>query len=206
MAERKAKKKFYGVIGGREGDAIYTDWNACKAQVIGVKGVAYKGFPTLEEAEAFLAGNSPVAPGGEAPASQEDLAVAYVDGSYYGGEFSCGAVLFYQGGQMEFSQKFEDKDLAAMHNVAGEIMGALTVIGYCLEKGIPALEIHHDYEGVAKWANGLWKANKPGTQAYAAACQKARERLQLTFVKVKGHSGDTYNDLADKLAKQALGL
>ena len=93
-----------------------------------------------------------------------------------------------------------------MHNVAGEIMGALTVIEYCLEKGIPALEIHHDYEGVAKWAQGQWKANRPGTIAYAAACRKAREKLKLGFVKVKGHSGDTYNDLADRLAKQALGI
>ena len=28
----------------------------------------------------------------------------------------------------------------------------------------------------------------------------------VTFVKVKGHSGDKYNDLADKLAKEALGI
>ena len=132
--------------------------------------------------------------------------MAYVYGSYYKGEFSCGAVLFYEGEQVEFSKKFDDKDMAAMHNVAGEIMGALTVIEYCLEKGIPALEIHHDYEGVAKWAQGQWKANRPGTIAYAAACRKAREKLKLGFVKVKGHSGDTYNDLADRLAKQALGI
>lgn len=201
MAESKAKKKFYAVIGGREGDAIYSSWDACKAQVIGVKGVIYKGFPTLEEAQAFLSGGAFAE-----PLPQEGLAVAYVDGSYYGGEFSCGAVLFYNGEQVEFSRKFDDKDMASMHNVAGEIMGALTVIEYCLEKGIPALEIHHDYEGVAKWAQGQWKANKPGTMAYAAACRKAREKLKLGFVKVKGHSGDKYNDMADRLAKEALGL
>lgn len=202
MAESKSKKKFYAVLGGRSGDAIYTSWDACKAQVMGVKGVIYKGFPTRPEAEAFMEASSAPAE----PLPLEALAVAYVDGSYYGGEFSCGAVLFYQGGQVEFSKKFADKDLAAMHNVAGEIMGALTVIDYCIEQGIPALEIHHDYEGVAKWALGQWKANKPGTIAYAAACQKAREKLRLHFVKVKGHSGDKYNDMADRLAKQALGL
>lgn len=201
MSENKSKKKFYAVLGGRGGDAIYTSWDECKRQVIGVKGVAYKGFATLPEAQAFLGGGSP-----SEPLHPDNLAVAYVDGSYYAGEFSCGAVLFYQGRQLEFSQKFNDKDLATMHNVAGEIMGALTVIDYCLAQGIPALEIHHDYEGVAKWAQGQWKANKPGTIAYAAACRKARERLDLRFVKVKGHSGDKYNDLADRLAKQALGL
>lgn len=31
------------------------------------------------------------------------------------------------------------------------------------------------------------------------------ERLQLSFVKVKGHSGNQWNDLADQLARRALG-
>lgn len=201
MAESKQKKKYYAVTGGRQGDAIYSSWEECRAQVIGVKGVAYKGFATLPEAQAFLKGSAPAE-----PLPPEGTAVAYVDGSYFEGQFSCGAVLFYKGEQKEFSRKFDDKELAAMHNVAGEIMGALTVIDYCIAQGIPALEIHHDYEGVAKWALGQWKANKPGTIAYAAACRKASEKLQLRFVKVKGHSGDKYNDLADRLAKEALGL
>ena len=59
---------------------------------------------------------------------------------------------------------------------------------------------------MAKWAQGLWKANKPGTQAYAALCREAARDLKLTFVKVKGHSGNACNDLADRLARKALGL
>ena len=47
-------KKVYAVQNGRDGDGIYESWGACKAQVHGVKGVVYKGFPTREEAEAFL--------------------------------------------------------------------------------------------------------------------------------------------------------
>ena len=197
-----SKKKYYAVVGGREGDKIYTSWDQCRRQVIGVPGVIYKGFADLPEAEAFLSGGAPA--GEDTP--PEDTAVAYVDGSFYGGEFSCGAVLFYRGQEIEFSRKFDDKELSSMHNVAGEIMGALTVIDYCLKEGIPALEIHHDYEGVAKWAQGQWKANKPGTMAYAQACRRAGEKLSLRFVKVKGHSGDKYNDRADYLAKKALGL
>ena len=104
-----------------------------------------------------------------------------------------------------FSKKYNDPDLAEMHNVAGEILGAVAVIRYCLEHHVPALEIHHDYEGVGKWATGLWKANKVGTQAYAALCRQAMAQMQLTFVKVKGHSGNQWNDLADTLARRALG-
>ena len=57
-------------------------------------------------------------------------AVAYVDGSYHAGtgEFACGAVIFYQGEAFEISQKFNDPDLAAMRNVAGEIKGSEAAI------------------------------------------------------------------------------
>ena len=79
-------------------------------------------------------------------------------------------------------------------------------IDYCRKAGISALEIHHDYEGVAKWAQGLWKANKPGTQAYAALWPGGRPGPEAHFVKVKGHSGNACNDLADRLARKALGL
>ena len=202
-------KKFYAVQNGRDGDGVYESWDACKAQVHGVKGVVYKGFPTRQEAEAFLQRAGASTAEGEVSESPEraDRAVAYVDGSVSQetGEFACGAVLFWQGERVLFSKKYNDPALAEMHNVAGEILGAVAVIRYCLDKGIPALEIHHDYEGVGKWALGLWKANKPGTQAYAALCKQAMGRLDLTFVKVKGHSGNQWNDLADQLARRALG-
>ena len=202
-------KKFYAVQNGRDGDGVYESWDACKAQVHGGKGVVYKGFPTRQEAEAFLQRAGASTTEGEVSESPEraDRAVAYVDGSFSKdtGEFACGAVLFWQGERLLFSQKYNDPDLREMRNVAGEILGAVAVIRYCLDKGIPALEIHHDYEGVGKWALGLWKANKPGTQAYAALCRQAMGRLDLTFVKVKGHSGNQWNDLADQLARRALG-
>lgn len=196
-------KKFYAVRIGRDGAGIYDTWEQCKAQVHGVAGAVYKSFPTREEAEAFVQG-------GEVSKEPSDWegAVAYVDGSFdsASGDFACGAVLFLDGEELTFSERFTDRELASMHNVAGEIMGALTVIRYCLERGVKALEIHHDYEGVGRWAEGSWKANKPGTQRYAAECRAAARSMELRFVKVKGHSGDKYNDMADALARKALGL
>lgn len=196
-------KKFYAVRIGRDGAGIYDTWEQCKAQVHGVAGAVYKSFPTREEAEAFVQG-------GEVSKKPSDWegAVAYVDGSFdsASGDFACGAVLFLDGEELTFSERFTDRELASMHNVAGEIMGALTVIRYCLERGVKALEIHHDYEGVGRWAEGSWKANKPGTQRYAAECRAAAQSMELRFVKVKGHSGDKYNDMADALARKALGL
>ncbi len=45
------KQKYYVVWQGRK-PGIYSDWDACKEQVAGVKGAQYKGFDTLAEAEA----------------------------------------------------------------------------------------------------------------------------------------------------------
>ena len=135
-------------------------------------------------------------------------AVAYVDGSYYHPDrkFSCGVVLFWKGREFHFKEAYTDPDLASMRNVAGEIKGAQKAMEYCLKHGISSLCIFHDYEGIAKWCEGQWEAKKEGTRAYRDFHRRASEKLNITFRKVKGHSGDTWNDLADRLAKEALRL
>jgi len=200
-------KKYYAVRAGRQ-PGIYNTWDECKVQTIGFKGAAFKSFPTIEEAEAFMRGENAVT--AAVPTENESVpgAVAYVDGSYHVGtkEFSCGAVLFLNGVELHFSQKFSDPLLAEMRNVAGEIKGSELILTYCAEHDISEVTIYHDYEGVAKWATGEWKANKEGTKAYRDFCIRMAQKIRFKFVKVRGHSGDRYNDLADRLAKDALGI
>lgn len=207
-------KKYYAVRKGKN-TGIFLTWDECKKQVMGYSGAEYKSFTTMNEAENFL--NLSVQGASEETVKVDNetgvlykanVAIAYVDGSYNvkTKEFSSGAVLFFDKQKIEFSQKFDDANLAEMRNVAGEITGAMIVIRYCIENNIPAVEIYHDYEGVSKWADGLWKANKEGTKNYAEFCRTARNHVNISFVKVKGHSGDKFNDEADILAKKALGL
>lgn len=198
-------KKYYAVRAGRK-TGIFQTWSECQAQTTGFKGAFFKSFPTLAEAEAYMRGENSLIT--EQNFDAQNGAVAYVDGSYHIGtkEFSCGAVLFLNGEELHFSKKFNDPNLAEMRNVAGEIKGSETILTYCIEHHVPSVTIYHDYEGVAKWATGEWKANKEGTKAYRDFCAKAAEKISFRFVKVKGHSGDRYNDLADRLAKDALGI
>lgn len=97
-----------------------------------------------------------------------------------------------------------DGNLIDMRNVAGEIKAAECAMQFCLDHNIKSLDIYHDYEGIAKWCTGEWKASKTGTQLYKQFYNDIKDHICIRFFKVKGHSGDKYNDLADQLAKCAL--
>ncbi len=133
---------------------------------------------------------------------------AYVDGSYNvaTGEYSYGMVGFFKDEEVRFSEKFNDPELALMRNVAGELEGAMKAMSYALSVGAEALDIYYDYEGIEKWCTGAWKTNKEGTKNYKAYYLSIKDRIEISFHKVRGHSGDKYNDEADRLAKDALGI
>lgn len=199
--------KYYAVQRGRSTGVFFT-WAECQKQVTGFPGAVFKSFLTIEEAEAF-------AKGGSAPIDKENLLekdpnalIAYVDGSYHNGtgEFSYGMVLIHGSDQQTFFQKFTDADFASMRNVAGEIKGAEAAMRYAVEQGFGKLYIFHDYEGIAKWCQGIWKTNKEGTKAYKAYFDSIQDKLEVVFVKVAAHTGDKYNEMADRLAKDALGI
>ncbi len=195
-------KKFYAVKIGKV-PGVYETWAECQNQIRGVSGAVYKGFATKKEADDFISGKSL-----QRKTQEKTQAIAYVDGSYDAmtNAFSYGMVLFYEGKELHFSKKYIDLDLAEMNNVAGEIKGAEAAMQYCIDNNISSVTIYHDYEGIAKWCNGEWKAKKSGTIAYVNYYKQVSTKVHIFFEKVKGHSGNKYNELADKLAKQALGI
>ncbi len=139
----------------------------------------------------------------------DDSLHIYVDGSYNKetGEYAYGMVVIKDDGTIEeYSDKFNDPELQSMWNVAGEIMGSCAAMQYAMDYEIPSISIYHDYEGIAKWPLGEWKTKKEGTKAYVSFYNEASKKVKIRFIKVTGHSGDKYNDLADKLARKALGL
>ena len=146
-----------------------------------------------------------------APHRKDISLVAYTDGSYNKetGYYGAGIVIF----------KKDSGEPPALHmskgrapegengwQVNGEIAAAEFAINEAIKAGAKSLEIHYDYEGVGKWATGKWKRNKSYTREYAEYVRSASEKLSITFVHVKGHSGDEWNDTADYLARKACGL
>ncbi len=194
--------KFYAVKKGRA-TGIFHSWEECKKQIEGFSEAAYKSFPTAEEAARYL---------GWGQNGQEKITscviTAYVDGSYNIAteEYGSGVVILDGEKELYLQQKGNDSDMAVMRNVAGEILASELAMKYAAEHKYESLEIVYDYEGIAKWCLGEWKTNKEGTKHYKEVYDKYSQYIKIKFTKVKGHSGDKYNDKADMLAKKAAGI
>lgn len=195
-------KKVYAVKNGKK-TGIFYNWDEVKELISGFSGAEYKGFKTLKEAEAYLYGEETE----QLTFESENTLVAYVDGSFDSErmKYSFGVVLIKDGKVIEtISQVGESEEAASMRNVAGELSGAMTAIRYASQNGYEKIKIYHDYEGIGKWARGEWKTNLSCTASYKEYCEKMSKKIQLEFIKVPAHSGVEYNEMADKLAKEAL--
>lgn len=211
--------KFYSVYKGKSGEPkIFTTWDECKKEVIGFKGAIYKSFKTKEEAEEFILLN--VNSSGEVKNNKtltlkeesfiaEEGLTAYVDGSFSleKKNYSYGMVCI-ENGEVIFTDKGVgiDQNAIALRNVSGEVNGAMKAVEYAIENRFKQITIVFDYQGIESWALGTWKRNNDITKNYNEFMQDKMKEIKINFKKVKGHSGDKFNDIADKLAKEALGI
>lgn len=195
------KKYFYAVKKGKN-PGVYLTWEECNNQVKGYKNAIFKKFSTEKEAYNFLEDKE------EILEINEDIAIAYVDGSYNPKtkEFGYG-IIFIDGSERVLKkEKFDTKGVSDQRNVAGEVYGSVFAIKEAIERNKKEIIIYHDYAGISAWAKGEWKTNIELTQRYKLFIDGVKEKIKINFVKVKAHSNDELNDLADKLAKEAVGI
>ncbi|WP_288480466.1 ribonuclease H family protein [uncultured Clostridium sp.] len=209
--------KFYSVYKGKSGEPkIFTSWDECKKEVIGFKGAIYKSFKTREEAEQFILLNVNSSSGVKKDVSLKEESfiadeglTAYVDGSFSleKKNYSYGMVCI-ENGEVVFTDNGvgTDKNAISLRNVSGEVNGAMKAVEYAIENNFNQITIVFDYQGIESWALGTWKRNNDITKNYNEFMQEKMKEIKINFKKVKGHSGDKFNDMADKLAKEALGI
>jgi ribonuclease HI len=173
--------------------------------VDGFPGAVYKSFKTKAEAEEFV--GKKTAKHVET-AAEENRPYAFVDGSFNSttGVYGYGGFLMCSGNKYMLQGRGDDPEMASMRNVSGEILGSMAAVEKALELGLRELVIYYDYLGIEMWATGGWKRNKKGTISYHDFMQSVRQKIAISFQKVKGHSGVDGNEEADRLAKEAVGI
>lgn len=218
----KTNKKYYAVKSGRI-PGVYETWSECEEQVKGYSGAVYKSFKSKTDAENFIKDDVEkyttdikidTSADSENKESEilskikDDEMVAYVDGSFNSKDrvFGYGVVMFTASGKVEHSGCSTCEDCVDFRNVAGEVYGAVYAIKKAIHLKIKVLYLHYDYTGIKHWAKGEWKRNNVLTKRYHDYYNSIKDILKVQFVKVEAHTGDTFNEEADKLAKQACGI
>ena len=196
------KTKYYAVKKGKN-IGIYTDWEECQSNVIGISGAIFKSFHSLKEAEDFINENNIAV-----SSKTNNKNYAFVDGSYNikTNTYGFGGFVIANGKKILLSGSDNEPEMATMRNVAGEVLGCMAAIQAALAEGLKELTIYYDYKGIEMWATGQWKRKKAGTIAYYKYMQSVKDEINIKFVHVKGHTGVAGNEEADKMAKKAVGI
>lgn len=204
-------KFYYAVKEGRK-TGVYTDWNECKKQVNGYKGAIYKKFKKESEALAFVNGGAKKkdieTDNDLEKESMNDRILIYVDGSYNADtkESGWGFVVTKNDEKLyeNYGTLSPERIDTSQRNVLGEIFGALFAEKYARENGMESIVIVHDYIGLSSWVDGSFKANNEITQTYRDIMQNSP--IKITFKKVEAHTGVTWNERADVLAKKGANV
>ena len=205
-----AKKKVYAVRKGKT-EGIFETWDECKASVDGYSGAEYKSFSTKEEALAYLGKDSDTFADDISLADslelKENQVIAYVDGSFDEsiGKYAFGCILILPDGEIvRESGNGDNPESIALRNVTGEMLGAMYAVKWSIVNGYSSVKICYDYSGIEMWAIGQWKAKNDLTKKYADYMKKNSKNIEISFQKIAAHTGNKYNEEADKLAKAAL--
>ncbi len=218
------KKNFYAVKKGRT-PGIYKTWAECQKNVTGFSGAVFKGFETRKEAEEFMYGHSTSKSLNESGAADSETKAAensadgitelpevyaFTDGSFNikTGVYGFGGFLHYSRtkADIEIRGNGSDPDEALSRNVSGEVHGAISAMKKAVELGIKEMTLFYDYEGIEKWPLRYWKTNKKISEFYVAEYDKLKDKLKVNFAHVKAHTGIPGNELADRMAKEEVGL
>ena len=221
---------YYAVKIGRN-PGIYDNWNDCKENVNGFKGAKFHKFTTYEEAEKFINENEYSGNLYSENNNNRDSNIsnkiqypcAFVDGSYNIKSKVCGFGVAFKLSENDKIQEFKsiclDENLYSMRNVYGEIQACMEAISYAIYLGLEEINIYYDYYGIEMWANKQWNTKINFIKDYinfVDNCRKGNIRMNaiknqtgkmiINFHKVEAHTGVELNELADKLAKEAVTM
>jgi len=173
---------------------VYT-WNECQQLTKGVAGILFKSFGTETEVDDWFNTHK------SSNILETDVRI-YVDGSFFPNHDRAGFGWVAIKDDEIISEEYGVTDEPALsRNIDGELTATINAVKWATANDIKATIIY-DYEGIKHWAVGTWKAKKPVSKKYQVQVQPYSNNFN--WEKVKGHSGDKWNDYVDVLAKRGI--
>ncbi len=127
---------------------------------------------------------------------------AYIDGSYTKDkDYSGYAVVFVKNNRILESISGCSYKNIKLQNVTAELTAAMKAVEWAVNRRYSHIIIFHDFMGVSKILSGEWGVKNPFTRFYKEFMEKKSKKINISFGFVKSHSGDIYNEIADKLAR-----
>ena len=203
------KEGFDSVNNKKIENIIVNTWAECLKYVKGVKGAKYKSFESMEEANEFLYNSNDVLKKEDNNYPVDCLHI-YVDGSYnlameqysYGLVAMKDNVIEYIDGGIGTNDSSRN-----IRQIAGELDATVKGVEYAKKIGEKKVVIFHDYIGICYHATGFWERKEESSKRYYEKMQNfINSGMEIIFVKVDSHTGDLFNELADEICKEKLGI
>ena len=136
----------------------------------------------------------------------EKFLEVYVDGSFMQ-EKAKWAFIVVEGETVIYSERGTlEGEINSMRQIGGELKAVIQAVCYARRVKIP-VKIHYDYNGIYRWVCDLfgekaWGTNNEWTTKYRKFILENAPNIH-SFVKVKAHSGNKWNEEVDKIAGSA---
>ncbi len=191
-------KKYYAIFISAEKTHLLDSWSECQSIIKGVSNVKYRAFTNKKEAQNYL--NILSKPFFTKNKTKTSIRI-YVDGSFNG--LCKKSAWAWVATTLEGILAF-DKGLTLHNALSRNIDGELEAVKQAIlwaQKHHHHVTLVHDYEGIARWADGTWKAKSQIAKDYVLFLHS--RPINYHFEKVKAHSHNKWNDYVDALAKSA---
>lgn len=190
--------KFYAVKNGRK-KGVYKTLPECMEQVKDYDDAIWCRFTTEENATSFV--NQKI--------NKEHFEnYAYTDGSCNGEHTRHGfGVILYTPSETYILQgRTNIIETTYISSLIAELQAQKAVIKKARELSITSLTIYYDCSNAINLILKGYTTTNPKVNAYIGYIKSSLPFININYVKVKAHSGIEGNEIADRLAKQAIGL
>jgi ribonuclease HI len=204
--------KYYAVAVGRTPGVIYRQWSDCEPQIRSFPGAKYKSFATEAEAQAWLQANTQEGYTVQ-PTSEENQLLAYTDGSARDGIGGWSVVFVWNG---DVIMRWSGLVPGTSTNNIAELYAIQQVVYSFNDLNVPSVVIYTDSEYALKsltlwinsWRRSGWISSKGTPVSNREIIEPLADELaqlgsKVSIKWVAGHSGNPYNEEADRLANAA---